>query len=79
MILEGSVWLRVSSLVGGAFAFHYSTDGVFWRFVRQFRLDTSARPQVGFMSQAPMGPAATSRFSQISLVREQLADVRDGR
>lgn len=77
--LEGSVWLRVSSLAGGAYAFHYSTDGVFWRFVRQFRLNTSARPRVGLMSQAPMGPAAAARFSQISLVREQLADVRDGR
>ncbi|MDR6200297.1 regulation of enolase protein 1 (concanavalin A-like superfamily) [Microbacterium sp. SORGH_AS428] len=78
VVLEGSVWLRVSSLPAGAYAFHYSVNGTTWHFVRQFRLSTSTSPRVGFMSQAPMGPAATSRFSQISLVREQLADVRDG-
>jgi regulation of enolase protein 1 (concanavalin A-like superfamily) len=78
VILDGSVWLRVSSLPEGAYAFHYSKDGTAWSFVRQFRLNTSTRPRIGFMSQAPMGPPATSRFFDISLVREQLADVRDG-
>lgn len=78
VVLEGSVWLRVSSLPEGAYAFHYSTNGAVWSFVRQFRLDAPTRPRIGFMSQAPMGPAATARFSGISLVREQLADVRDG-
>jgi len=78
VILDGSVWLRVSSLPAGAYAFHYSTDGAVWHFVRQFRLNASTRPRIGFMSQAPMGPPATARFRDIALVREQLADVRDG-
>lgn len=78
VIVDGSVWLRVSSLAAGAYAFHYSKDGAAWHFVRQFRLNTQERPRIGFMSQAPMGPAATARFQDISLVREQLADVRDG-
>lgn len=79
VVTDGSVWLRISTLPGDyAYAFHYSLDGAKWNFVRQFRLNTSARPQIGLMSQAPMGPAATARFSEITLLQNQIADVRDG-
>ncbi|RAZ32705.1 DUF1349 domain-containing protein [Microbacterium sp. SMR1] len=79
VILDGSAWLRISTLPGAhAYAFHYSLDGTTWNFVRQFRLNTSTRPRVGLMSQAPMGPAAAARFSEITFRQTQIADVRDG-
>ncbi len=71
------VWLRVSS-VGDAYAYHYSRDGIRWHFVRQFRLDAPAPLRLGFMSQAPMGETAVSRFADVRLVAEALTDVRDG-
>ncbi|WP_243076578.1 DUF1349 domain-containing protein [Microbacterium sp. SS28] len=78
VITGGEVWLRVSS-VGDAYAYHYSVDGSEWHFVRLFRLDSPAPLRLGIMSQAPMGDVAVARFTDLRLVTEQLADVRDGR
>ena len=80
---EDHTWLRVSSL-GNAFAFHASSDGAVWRFVRYFSLacdHSSDGPpaRVGFEAQSPTGPGCTARFSEIRFVPERLADLRDGR
>lgn len=71
----GRAWLRVAR-VGGTFAFHASTDGAAWRFVRHFALDGD--PSVGFLAQSPTGPGCTAVFDELSLSAERLTDLRDG-
>jgi len=77
IIDSSSVWLRISSL-GDANAFHYSTDGEQWHFVRYFRLDTYGSVDVGFEAQSPLGGGCVARFSNISFVPERLANLRSG-
>jgi regulation of enolase protein 1 (concanavalin A-like superfamily) len=77
LIDSSSVWLRVSGL-GDAHAFHYSTDGELWHFVRYFRLDTYGSVDVGFEAQSPLGGGCVARFSNISYVAERLASLRSG-
>ncbi|TXS51691.1 DUF1349 domain-containing protein, partial [Streptomyces sp. t39] len=78
--VEGeSVWLRVSR-TGNAFAFHASTDGERWTFVRIFALgdEESARAAlVGFMAQSPVGqPLTRTRpASGVSSASRAAADV----
>ncbi len=72
-----SVWLRVSGL-GDAHAFHYSTDGERWHFVRYFRLDTYGSVDVGFEAQSPLGGGCVVRFSDITFVGERLSGLRTG-
>jgi uncharacterized protein len=72
------LWLRVSRL-GGAWAFHASTDGSSWHFVRYFTLGSDAGPaSVGFEAQSPTGPGVDVTFDQIRFVSERLADLRTG-
>lgn len=77
VIDSSSVWLRISGL-GDAHAFHYSTDGEQWHFVRYFRLDTYGSVDVGFEVQSPLGGGCVARFSKISYVAERLASLRTG-
>ena len=72
-----SVWLRISG-IGDAHAFHYSTDGKRWHFVRYFRLDTYGPIDVGFEAQSPLGAGCEARFSEISYVAERLSGLRTG-
>jgi uncharacterized protein len=77
-VVEGeSVWLRVARL-GRAFAFHASTDGVSWSFVRHFALDTGRAPSVGFAAQSPKGEGCAVRFEQIAFDAVRLGDLRSG-
>jgi regulation of enolase protein 1 (concanavalin A-like superfamily) len=71
-----TVWLRVSRR-SGAYAYHASTDGKNWQFVRHFSLG-DARPDVGFEVQAPTGDGCTATFTAISFAPTTLADLRDG-
>jgi regulation of enolase protein 1 (concanavalin A-like superfamily) len=74
------VWLRVARL-GPAFAFHASTDGSTWRFVRYFALDGdpgAAPPLVGFEAQSPAGDGCAVTFERVGFTPERLADLRDG-
>jgi hypothetical protein len=77
VIDSSSVWLRISGL-GDAHAFHYSTDGDHWHFVRYFRLDTYGSVDVGFEAQSPLGGGCVAHFSNISYVPERLASLRTG-
>jgi regulation of enolase protein 1 (concanavalin A-like superfamily) len=77
-VVEGDqVWLRVARL-GGAFAFHASTDGTFWHFVRHFALDAAEAIAVGFSAQSPTGEACTATFDAIRYAPERLHDLRSG-
>jgi regulation of enolase protein 1 (concanavalin A-like superfamily) len=76
--VEGrQVWLRVSRL-GPAHAFHASTDGAEWRFVRHFALEPADDLSVGFLAQSPTGQGCAVRFDQIVYRPERLADLRSG-
>jgi regulation of enolase protein 1 (concanavalin A-like superfamily) len=75
----GEVWLRLAR-VGGAYAFHASTDGQFWHLVRYFALDAdgSHDTAAGFLAQSPLGEGNTVRFTQITCARRTLNDLRGG-
>ena len=76
-IVDGSsVWVRVSRKAG-AYAYHSSTDGLTWDFVRNFSLG-DVRPDVGFEVQAPVGASCSATFTEISYAATTLADLRDG-
>ena len=72
-----AVHLRVSR-TGPAFAFHSSSDGRFWRFVRLFRLPHDGAVRAGFMSQAPLGDRCVARFADIRYETSPPSDLRDG-
>jgi uncharacterized protein len=77
-VVEGnSVWLRIARL-GPAFAFHASTDGERWIFVRHFALDASSEPSVGFLAQSPVGDSCAVRFERIAYQATRLGDLRSG-
>jgi hypothetical protein len=58
-------------------AFHWSVDGVRWRFVRQFRLG-SGDVQVGFLAQSPVGEGSSAIFAGAFLAGKTPRDLRDG-
>ena len=77
-VVDGnSVWLRIAR-VGPAFAFHASTDGVEWSFVRHFALEGDGEPSVGFVAQSPTGDGCSVTFEQIAFEARRLDDLRSG-
>jgi len=72
------MYMRISGLGGGAYAFHYSTDGKFWHMARYFYLDPAYDYKIGFLSQSPRGEKFTTIFSDIKYSETKLADVRSG-
>jgi regulation of enolase protein 1 (concanavalin A-like superfamily) len=77
-VVDGDqVWLRIARL-GRAFAFHASTDGTFWHFVRHFALDAEETIAAGFAAQSPTGEACTATFDAIRYAPERLHDLRSG-
>ena len=77
-VVDGSsVWLRIAG-VGPAFAFHASTDGSNWSFIRHFALEAGGEPSIGFAAQAPMGDGCGVTFEQIAYEAARLGDLRSG-
>ena len=72
----GPLWMRVSVAHGTA-AFHYSTDGAFWKLARYFALEPGPL-RIGFSAQSPTGDGCTAGFSSISLVPGTPSGLRDG-
>jgi uncharacterized protein len=77
VVNSAEVWLRVAA-IGGAYAFHASTNGRDWQFVRHFRLSAAGAPEVGFEAQSPTGQGCRARFSQIEHTERTLTDLRNG-
>jgi len=77
LVPSDAVYLRVTR-TGPAWAFHASSDGNTWDFVRLFRLATSAPIRVGFLSQAPMGQTCVAHFDEIRFTHSAPRDLRDG-
>ncbi|MDX6440109.1 MAG: uncharacterized protein QOF45_2692 [Gaiellaceae bacterium] len=77
-VVDGSsVWLRIAR-VGSAFAFHASTDGGSWSFIRHFALETDSEPAVGFAAQSPLGEGCAVSFEEIAYDAVRLGDLRSG-
>lgn len=70
------VWLRISRRAG-TYAFHASTDGTTWRFVRYFVLD-GCDPALGLEAQSSTGSNCTAVFDHVSLRHGRVVDIRDG-
>ncbi|WP_240642122.1 DUF1349 domain-containing protein [Microbacterium sulfonylureivorans] len=71
------VRLRVSR-IGQVFAFHASTDGRRWAFVRAFSLPGAETARIGFEAQSPMGDGCEVSFADVEFAQRTLADLRDG-
>jgi len=77
-VVDGAaVWLRIAR-VGSAFAFHASTDGSNWSFVRHFALETGGETSIGFAAQSPTGEGCAVTFEQIAYEAARLGDLRSG-
>jgi hypothetical protein len=78
VIIDGrEVYLRVARS-GPTIAFHYSTDGQMWHFVRYFSLGSLGQPRLGFVAQSPTGEKCAVTFSDIACRQAALADLRSG-
>lgn len=77
LVLQDAVYLRVAR-AGYGWAFHFSTDGLTWMFVRVFRLAFDGAVRVGFLAQAPMGETCTAVFDSIVYSTTVPNDFRDG-
>ncbi len=78
-VVEGEeVWLRMSR-IGRVFAFHASFDGVLWKMIRAFALDTpGGTARIGFEAQSPTGDGCDVVFADVAFTAGTLADLRDG-
>ncbi|MER5442859.1 DUF1349 domain-containing protein [Streptomyces sp. NPDC002790] len=75
-----SVWLRVSR-TGSAFAFHASTDGETWTFIRIFGLGdekAASTALVGFLAQSPVGEGCVVTYDHIAYRPTWPEGLRDG-
>ncbi|SHF00380.1 DUF1349 domain-containing protein [Dysgonomonas macrotermitis] len=78
-IEKDEVYLRISGLGGGAYAFHYSLDGSYWNMVRYFYLGTDDSLKIGFLSQSPRGESCKTVFSEVKYSTTYLDDIRGGK
>lgn len=72
---QPTVDLRISR-VGDAHAFHARRDGRTWELVRYFALPGPWR--IGLSAQSPTGDGVEVAFTDVRVVPERLADLRDG-
>lgn len=72
------MYMRIAGLGGGAYAFHYSTDGKYWHMARYFYLNPEYDYKIGFLSQAPRGESFTTVFSDIQYSTKKLGNIRNG-
>jgi len=75
---DRSVWLRVSR-IDHVYAYHASTDGQRWQFVRAFTLgDAVSEHAIGFEAQSPTGDGVVVTFDEIRFTDRRLMELRDG-
>ena len=73
-----SIWLQVAR-VGSTFAIHYSLDGVKFDMVRIFSLPMESTVKVGIEAQCPTGQGSTHEYSELSLEKRSLPNIRAGK
>jgi regulation of enolase protein 1 (concanavalin A-like superfamily) len=76
-VAGNSLWLRITRS-GGAWAFHASTDGLWWRLLRYFSLGGDGPVKVGFVAQSPTGDGCTATFDHIAFKPGAPKNLRDG-
>lgn len=72
-----SVYLKIAK-AGSAIFFYASQDGHTWKIIRAFSLGQTRDLHAGFSSQAPVGDACTTVFSDIQYVAKKV-DLWQGR
>jgi len=72
-----SVWLQVAR-VGNNFAVHYSLDGIKFDMVRLCFLPVGKTVKVGVESQSPTGNGGEHMFSNLSIEKRTVNDMRAG-
>lgn len=72
-----SVYLKIAK-AGPAIFFYASQDGRTWKIIRSFSLGKTRDLRVGFSSQAPVGDACTTVFSDIQYQAKKV-DLWQGR
>lgn len=72
-----SVWLQVAR-VGQSFGFHYSLDGSKFFMVRFFNLPVGETIKAGLVAQAPTGQGGDRVYSDFSLERRTVRNIRRG-
>jgi regulation of enolase protein 1 (concanavalin A-like superfamily) len=72
-----TVYLRVFRQ-GNVVAYHYSTDGHTWHFVRHFTIGDLTNMQIGFAAQSPTGKGCRVHFSEIDFHYGEISDLRSG-
>jgi regulation of enolase protein 1 (concanavalin A-like superfamily) len=70
-------FLRIGRLADG-WAFHWSSNGDHWQFVRAFQLDTARPVYAGFLAQAPQGAGRPVLFDSVNLRQDVSPALRDG-
>lgn len=73
-----SVWLQVAR-VGNNFAIHYSLDGQKFDMVRLFSLAVERTVKVGIEAQCPTGEGGYRYYSNLSIERKAIKNLRAGR
>lgn len=72
-----SVWLQVAR-VGNNFAIHYSLDGEKFDMVRLFTLPVENTVKVGIEAQCPMGEGGYRYFTNLTIERKTITNLRAG-
>lgn len=57
-------------------SFHYSADGLHWRMIRNFRLDTGKNLKLGFAVHGSRGNGFSARFSDVRYSSTAPLDLR---
>jgi len=76
-IERDEVWLQIVR-VGDIFCVHYSLDGERFDMVRLFRLPVGESVKVGIEAQSPAGEGGLRFFSDLSLERKTVRNLRAG-
>jgi regulation of enolase protein 1 (concanavalin A-like superfamily) len=71
------VWLQIVR-VGDVFCTHYSLDGETFYMVRLFHMPAEKSIKVGIEAQSPAGEGGLRFYSDISLEKRSVANLRAG-
>lgn len=74
---QEEAWLQIVRK-GDVFCTHYSLDGERFDMVRLFRLPVGETVKVGLEAQSPAGEGGLRFFSDVSLDKKTVADLRKG-
>ncbi|HSK95538.1 MAG TPA: DUF1349 domain-containing protein [Euzebyales bacterium] len=73
-----AVWLRISNVGHGVYAFHARGDDSPWDVVRYFALSGGGPMKYGIAAQAPVGTGCTATFTHLEFSDRRLQNLRDG-